>query len=163
MSGKENTKQRGYRRSGSEFPKTPGCSEGSMSLTRAACPGGTGDAAKGFQRGQGCWRNDLLVQWECHCGSYATHAILANGFSASNKQEWIISDTPLRIKFKPGAAESPSQSEFMKWKNVVWVGYSVLARPVNTSRPQLEHCNKSLHLLTQQYPRLVLTQVTVVY
>ena len=138
-------------------------------VDKGCLPRCTGDAAEGFQRGQGCWRSDLFAQWEWHCGSYARHVILAgytalaNGFNASNKQEyWIISDIPFTIKFKPGVAESPPWSEFMKWKNVVWVGLSVLARPVNASRPQLEHCNESLHLLTRQYPRLVPTQATMV-
>lgn len=97
-----------------------------------------GDAAEGFQRGQGCWRSDLLAQWEQLCRSYARHVILAEKTAPTNsfnKQEnGIISNIPFGIKFKPGVAESPPQSEFVKRKNVVQVGFSVLARP------QLERC-----------------------
>jgi len=61
-------------------------------------------------------------------------------YSFNTQEHWTISDAPFGAKFKSGVAESPLESEFVKWKNVVRVGFSVLARPVNASRPQLEHC-----------------------
>lgn len=149
MSEKESTKWRGYIRTSSGFSlRDQNCSESSCGWQALpAAPDGLRPSKE----------TRVLKKWppheEWHCRSYARSLILAgktapmHGFCASNKQEYqIISHIPSGIRFKPGVAESPPQSEFMKWKNVVWVGFSVLEGLVNASRPQLDHCKRGSYM-----------------
>lgn len=53
MSEKENTKQRGYRRSGSRFSESSDCSEGRMLLTRAACGAALGMLLRASKEAKG--------------------------------------------------------------------------------------------------------------
>jgi len=125
------------------------------------------NVAKGFQRDRGCWRSDLFMQSDI-AGVYASHVILAwqtaptSGCRSSNKQEyWVIFHILLGIGFKPGADDSPLQSEFMK-RGTRWVfsaGRTCKHQQTSTGVLQMS----PLHALTGHYSRLVLTQATTAY
>lgn len=135
-------------------------------LTRAACSRALGMLLKASKETEVLKKWPLHAEW--HCRSYASHVILArqtapmSGCRSCNKQEyWVIFHILLGIGFKPGADDSPLQSEFMK-RGMHWVfsaGRTCKHQQTSTGVLQMS----PLHALTWHYSRLVLTQAATVY